>query len=598
MSIVAIGFASPVSEVPAPGRLSWAVDAASAAATCVRPTPLLSTVGRVRAQTLSVRIHWFSILYTVDANSFASLCLLNRRWRTLSDRADIYLHHLRACGVPGPTPPPSTTLPTDDDNGSRLLAQTKRRFLRVCRRNAFDAYCRPKRTTVRIRDVSCLPFSTGSDTGSGSSGIHPHVEAFSTWFSHDAQCLVVTTASVICCIALDRGGPPAVLYELRVTSKPLQVAVTDDGRRLVVALSNDLAIVYDAAAAAVAAGNDAAAPQTVSQVIKLRGAPRALALAPGGGSVLAIAYDRCIEVVALEAGAPGGGGKASASKRTIRCDGVRHMRFANDGLTLVGSSLDPARPAATVIEIPFALEIPEDLTFAEACVHMWTTQIVRPRRLGHYCYASLVHSGPGLFSRHWVVGYDTSLKVFRLSDPELCPAGTVSFVGPGISGIREEPPPQTVPAVNRSGQLLAVGFRDSGIWLYTSPTTSDHPSLPLPSARDSDTAGRSSTGRPPELIQQWRRAKHRTNSQRLKKVLQGPRSLVYGQRLDMGDGDGGGGGSGGGSGVENINLRWVAGAANDSMADRLVVVQRRRISTGASDASRGMQSVLTVLDFR
>ncbi|KAI5305162.1 mitochondrial 5-aminolevulinate synthase [Ascosphaera pollenicola] len=349
------------------------------------------------------------------------------------------------------------------------------------------------------------------------------------------------------------------MHELRVTSRPLYAAITDEGDILAIVPSRDMVIIYDLSGDA---------PE-VLQVIKLTGTPRALTLGPGG-SVLAIAYNNQIEVCEV------GRDVGPQQRRTIRCQGIESLRFSNDGLTLLGSSLVFNCPKLLIIEIPFSLDMPEDLSFQEACAHHWASEIFVPRTLETFSHSSLIQGGPSLFSKQWIVGYDTTVKAFRLSDIEHCPSGPINFVGPGIDGIKEEPAPETVPAINKTGQILAAGFKGSGVWIYGTPQSLEQPM--------SIQHRRTNTGRGPELIQQWKKSKRRTNSQRLRKVLHGPRCLIYGHQLTP-------------ENYDTVDIRWVCDVANEKAPDRLALLQKTS-PLASDDADSDYETRIALFDFQ
>lgn len=410
----------------------------------------------------------------------------------------------------------------------------------------FEAYCRPEQKIITLKDKATKPASLDEPK-----------EPFISVFSHNAHCIVNMNSSVLCIIHLN-AEQIKVTRELRVMSKPLHAAITDEGDILAIVPSRDMAIIYDLK-------NDA--PKTL-QVIRLTSNPTALALGPGG-SVLAIAYNNYIEVCEV------GPDVAAQQRRTIRCQGIESMRFSNDGLTLVGSSMVYNNPKLLTIEIPFSLDMPEDLSFQEACAHHWASEVFVPNIIDTFSHSSLIQGGPSLFSKQWVVGYDTKVKAFKLSDLENCPSGTINFVGPGIDGNGDEPPPETVPAVNKTGQILAAGFKGSGVWIYGTPQSLEQP-MPLQLRR-------TSTGRGPELIQQWKRSKKRTNSQRLRRDLQGPRCLIYGQQLTPENHD-------------TRDIRWVCDVANDSASDRLVLLQSKRPED--DDPESHYETRIAIFDFQ
>ena len=85
------------------------------------------------------------ILQHTDANSFASLVLLNSKWRTVSQQAHLYAYQLSQCpsyaaSHQGKVPP------TSDDS----LPKLRRLFAQEVKRNLFAAYLRPNRTIIKL----------------------------------------------------------------------------------------------------------------------------------------------------------------------------------------------------------------------------------------------------------------------------------------------------------------------------------------------------------------------------------------------------------------------------------------------------------------
>src|SRR5207247_4422542 len=117
-----------------------------------------------------VRSLWFlsRILYVVDANVFASLALLNREWRRVSNSAQLYRHHLGGCRPAFPSNADAVSnSPTSDD-----LPELRRRFICEARKGVFDVFLRPRNTSIKLITAS-----------SSSSAAFPRVEPSRLSFS-------------------------------------------------------------------------------------------------------------------------------------------------------------------------------------------------------------------------------------------------------------------------------------------------------------------------------------------------------------------------------------------------------------------------------
>ncbi|PGH04007.1 hypothetical protein AJ80_08591 [Polytolypa hystricis UAMH7299] len=426
------------------------------------------------------------ILYTVDANSFASLSLLNREWRRVSDSAKLYRYHLayrRGYSPHGLIA--SSSLMSDD------LPNLKRKFVIEARRNVFEVFRRPRKTLVNLISISA-----------SSSSAFPQGEAFRFIFSARGRYLLGLSSSRIFVIDLTT-DPITVCHELKTLRRPVTAAILDDASLLAVVSSEHQAHIYNLSGFRV----------KLIQTIVLNQVPRTVALSPQG-TVVAFAYDGGIEVHAL------GERALSTDRRAVRCFDVDALSFSSDGSTLVGSSANAQNIHLVTISPALSTYMDNELSLSEMQSRMWTTQILFPDISVGYSHVSLVPSDDGCAASNDMVGYDSQLRVFRLSQIDDVRSGYTYFVGPGSDGEKNEPEPNIMPAASARDGFLALGFQDSGIWLYG-----------MPQAMEGGQDERSSRRNTLIREQSWNFGAVRTNSQRLKKMINPPRYLVHGYHL-------------------------------------------------------------------
>ncbi|KAK1148949.1 hypothetical protein N8T08_007624 [Aspergillus melleus] len=377
------------------------------------------------------------ILYRVDANTFASLTLLNRKWRRISDSPQLYAYHLARC--PSFALTQKATAVTTRPDG---LANLKRSFLAEIRRNAFDVFLRPRKTLIKLISTSM-----------SSSTPFPQGEAFRFTFSPNAQLVLCISSSRIVVIDVAK-GPAVVRHELKTWRRPLDAAISDDGVLLAVVSSSHQVHIYTLS------------PLEAKHIqeLQLNDVPRTLALCPMGG-VLAIAYDDRIEVYAI------GEGALATERRAVRCNGVDSLSFSSDGVMLLGSCSDDDASELVTITVPFYTE-PDSDSARDAQIRMWTTQILFPDFIQGYSHACLLpmHAeGEG----NWLLGFDKEIGAFRAIGANNANSGTAYFVSPMSPCESQESPPAMLPAVNCEGELAALGFQEAGLWVYGLPDRLD-----------------------------------------------------------------------------------------------------------------------------
>lgn len=376
-----------------------------------------------------------SILYTVDPSAFASLALLNRKWRRISDAAPLYAHHLARC--------PSYSATRDSVPYSESLDSLKRRFFAEIRRNAFDVFLRPRQTLVKLISTS-MSSSTAFSKG----------EAFRFSFSASGQMILCLSSSRI--VVLDvTARLPVVKHELKTSRRPLDATILDDGSLLAVVSSRHQVNIYSLS------DDDS----KLIQCLALNDTPRALALSPTGG-VLAIAYDDKIEMQAV------GEGVLATDRRAVRCNGVDSISFSPDGFMLLGSSVLGRTSSIVSVTVPFYTGTEDDVSPGDAQVRMWTTQVLFPASLQGYTRAcSLPFHEEG--EDDWVLGYDKQRGAFRVVRISNANAGTVYFPSPFSPNIHQKAIPIMSPAVDGRGELVALGYEDSGLWVHGIPNRLD-----------------------------------------------------------------------------------------------------------------------------
>jgi hypothetical protein len=374
----------------------------------------------------------------VDADSFASLCLLNRQWYGESQKLDLYAHHLSRC--------PSFALTNNVITGPfrrNDLFRLKTKFAAEVRRNLFAAYLRPRETVVNIISINA-----------SSSTAFPGGEAFRFSFSPSGQTLLALSSSRIFVIGVT-ADPIVVHRELKTLRRPLAASVTDDGSLLAVLSTKHQANIYGLVETDV----------KHLQVIVLDNPPRTIALAHEG-TVLAAAYETGVEVFSLAANA------LSTDRRAVRCEAVDSLTFSGDGSMLVGSSQSLEDPSTVVISAPFYAENDPDLTPRELHSRQWTTQILFPNNSASISHAALIPShAEG--DANWLFAFDHMLNTYRAVRTDDTRTGVAYFLSPSLSRRFSVPFPSNPPSTTACGDLVVAGFHGLGLWLYGIPERLD-----------------------------------------------------------------------------------------------------------------------------
>ncbi|KIW94277.1 uncharacterized protein Z519_05593 [Cladophialophora bantiana CBS 173.52] len=376
------------------------------------------------------------ILWTVDANSFASLAILNKNWYKAAQNRELYAHHLSRC----PSYALSNTVITGPFRKFDLY-RLKTKFAAEVRRNLFEAYLRPRQTLVNLISVNA-----------SSSAALPGAEAFRFSFSPNGQTILALSSSRIYVIDAVT-DPITVRHELKTMRRPLAASVTDDGTTLAVLSSKHQANVYQLT------------PEGVKhvQVLIMDNPPRTIALAPEG-TVLAAAYEGGVEVFSLAANA------LSTDRRAVRSEGVDMLSFSGDGSMLVGSTQSLEEPSAVVITAPFYTE--NDLPPKEVHSRMWTTQILFPQ-ISSICSHAELLQGHTEGDANWLFAYDHTLMSYRAVRTDDTRTGVAYFLNPTTNRRFSLPAPSTAPTATVCGTLVVAGFAGSGLCIYGVPEKLD-----------------------------------------------------------------------------------------------------------------------------
>ena len=372
------------------------------------------------------------ILQLTDPDSFASLVLLNSKWRRVSQQAQLYAHHLSSCDSYAASHNAQSLAVTNES-----LPKLRRLFAREVKRNLFEAYLRPRKTTIKL-----ISNSISSSSAPGGEGLQ-----FSP--SPMGHHLLAYNSSRI--YILDVRQPEMVVKrELKILRRPASTCVLDDGSLLAV-LSTDMQIdLYDLSRS----------PPRRKQCLILDIAPRAIALSPCG-SVLAAAYESGIEVSSITPGA------LPTDRRSVKCDGVDSLAFSFDGTQLLGTTTN-SQPSNTVI-LTAPYYDPGNHAAGDNISPMWTTSILFPNSSRDCSHAVLLQESSSVEAA-WTFTYDRSFETFRAVRIDDLRNGTTYFTGPIPAADSPGPlVPCTLPAASYCGDLVSAGFDGRDIWLYGIP---------------------------------------------------------------------------------------------------------------------------------
>ncbi|RGP62891.1 hypothetical protein FLONG3_10113 [Fusarium longipes] len=375
------------------------------------------------------------ILQLADPNAFASLVLLNRKWRAVSQRAHLYRHQLSICPSYSASHP---TIPSCDDD---RLPELRRLFAREVKRNLFEAYLRPKETTFKL-----ISTSISSSSCPGGEGMQYNA-------SPKGHHLLAYNSGRIYVIDLRSGGLE-VKREFKILRRPVAACINDKGTLLAVLSSEMQVDLY----------NLLQSPPKRAQSIILDNTPRTIALSPCG-SVLAAAYEGGIEVSSLRPDA------LSTDRRAVKCDAVDTLSFSFDGTQILGTTIHSAPPSTVIITAPYydpGPHISEDNLSP-----LWTTSILFPNTSRDCSHAVLLQDGHEE-EASWTFTYDRSFETFRAVRIDDLRNGTTYFTGPVPSASSQASLiPSTLPATTYRGELVSTGFQGKEVWIYGVPEDLD-----------------------------------------------------------------------------------------------------------------------------
>ncbi|KAI5466290.1 hypothetical protein BGZ63DRAFT_347737 [Mariannaea sp. PMI_226] len=375
------------------------------------------------------------ILQLTDPSGFASLILLNRKWRSVSQRPHLYIHHLSLC--PSYSASHAALPAADDDNLPRL----RRLFAREVKRNLFEAYLRPNETAIKL-----ISNSISSSSCPGGEGMQ-----FSA--SLKGQRLLAYNSGRI--YVIDTTGPNIeVKRELKILRRPAAACINDAGSVLVVLSSEMQVDVYDLKQS----------PPRRTRSMILENTPRTIALSPCS-TVLAAAYEGGIEVTSLRSDA------LPTDRRAVKCDRVDALVFSFDGTQILGTTTHSSLSNTVILTAPYydpGSHISDDNLSA-----LWTTSILFPNSSRDCSHAVLLQDG-GQEEAGWVFTYDRSFETFRAVRIDDLRNGTTYFTGPIPSASTQAKLlPCTLPAATYHGELVSAGFQGKDIWIYGIPEDLD-----------------------------------------------------------------------------------------------------------------------------
>ncbi|KAJ4296005.1 hypothetical protein N0V88_004707 [Collariella sp. IMI 366227] len=376
------------------------------------------------------------ILQATDSNGFASLALLNPKWRTVAQQAHLYAYHLARC--------PSYAMSHNAPPGAaseRDLPRLRRLFAKEVKRNLFEAYVRPNQTVIKV-----ISNSISSSSCPGGEGIQ-----FSP--SPKGHHLLAYNSSRIHVIDL-RASEIAVKREFKILRRPAATCINDEGTLLAVLLTEMEVDIYDL---------KQVPPKRTHSMI-LDHSPRAIALSPCG-SVLAAAYEGGIEVSTMNPGT------LATERRAVKCDGVDALTFSFDGTQILGTTVHSSQPNTVILTAPYY--DPGSHMESDNMSALWTTSILFPNTSRDCSHAVLVQNGK-YEEAAWAFAYDRSFETFRAVRIDDLRNGTTYFTGP-VPDPKSQARllPSTLPAASYYGELVSAGFQGKDIWIYGVPEDLD-----------------------------------------------------------------------------------------------------------------------------
>ncbi|KAL6895645.1 hypothetical protein HDV57DRAFT_19569 [Trichoderma longibrachiatum] len=373
------------------------------------------------------------ILLATDANGFASLMTLNRKWRDVSQRPHLYRYHLARCPTYAAR---SASLPSADADSLPRLRQL---FAREIKRNLFASYVRPTVTLVKLVSKAISSSSCPGGEGMG----------FTT--SPNGHYVLAYNSSRMYLINASSSGIE-MKREFKMLRRPVSACVSNDATLLAV-LSTEMQVdVYDLKQS----------PPKRKQSMILDNNPRTIALSPCG-TVLTAAYDGGIEVQSLKGASP-------TERRAVKCDAVDALAFSFDGTQILGTTLHSSPPSTVVITAPYydpgALSMEQG---EENLSAMWTTSILFPNSSRDCSHAVLLQDG-SQEEAAWAFAYDRTFETFRAVRIDDLRNGTTHFTGPvPKANSQAKLLPCSLPSATYHGELVSACFHGSEVWIYGVP---------------------------------------------------------------------------------------------------------------------------------
>lgn len=382
------------------------------------------------------------ILQATDPDGFASLVVLNRQWRHISQRTHLYEAQLLRCPSYAAS---HMSLPTADREN---LPRLRRLFALEAKRNLFECYKRPSKTSIKLISTS------------NSSSSCPGGEGMQFTASPRGHHLLAYNSSRIYLLDVYDAPEMQVKREFKIQRRPVAVCVTDDASLLAVLSSEMQVNLFDLTQS----------PPRRKQAIILDNTPRTIAMS-SCGTVLATAYDEGIEVSSIHPGA------LPTDRRSVKCDAVDSLAFSYDGTQIMGTTSQlSSSPTTVILTAPYF--DPGNLLMDDNLSAMWTTSILFPNTSHDCSHAVLLQNGTSEEAT-WAFTYDRSFESFRAIRIEDLRNGTTYFTGPvPKESSQAKLLPSTLPAASYRGNLAAAGFDGKDVWIYGVPE--DLNAVPIP----------------------------------------------------------------------------------------------------------------------
>ncbi|SPO00872.1 uncharacterized protein DNG_03620 [Cephalotrichum gorgonifer] len=465
------------------------------------------------------------VLLLTDPDSFASLILINSKWRRISQQGYLYAHHLGKC----PSYAASHVAVPLSSVTDKHLPRLRSTFAGEVKRNLFEAYLRPSETRITL--VSTAISSSSCPGGEG-------LQFTSSPNGH--QILAYNSSRIY---VIDVCEPDVrVKREFKILRRPVSVCIQDDASLLAV-LSSDMQIdVF----------NLKHSPPKRLQSIVLDNRPRTMALSPCG-SVLAAAYEGGIEVTSLNP-------DSLTAKRAVKCEPVDSLTFSPDGTQLLGTTTHSQLPNTVILTAPYydpGTHMSQDNVSA-----LWTTSILFPNISRDCSHAILLQDSDGE-EASWTFTYDRSFETFRAVRIDDLRNGTTYFTGPTPTS-QSRLLPCTLPSSTYDGDLVSAGFQGKEVWLYGIPedlsAVPDQPLAPYDGGLATSGSGRRAGGHSPRFTPRTQ-GTDQVRAPKWQALCDTMRNtFVSGKQVAQ---------------LEGVScVKWVAGFGGSTLKERLVIAAR------------------------